>query len=112
MIESILAILCGLLLLGPVIKGKSLEKKVLQALWPFKNVIGVVALVIGVLNITSVIGITLIGAGLVLAVRAVSNIPKIGRHLQRSGQWLGQYQVLLGILVIIMGIKQLIGILD
>jgi hypothetical protein len=84
MIEAIVAILAGLLLISPVIRGTSGGGKVVGWLGPFDVVVGVVAVVVGVLNITSVMGVVLIAAGLILATSALARVPALGPHLERS----------------------------
>jgi hypothetical protein len=106
MLEAILAILCGLLLLSDLL-GDRLQNAV-GALKPFETVIGVVAIVVGVLNITSVMGVALVIAGLVLAVSAVAAIPEIGGHLASAGRWLSRFRVIIGLLILAMGIVHLL----
>jgi hypothetical protein len=49
-IEGIVAVLAGLLLISPIIRGGSAGGKVVGRLAPFDAVIGVVAVVVGVLT--------------------------------------------------------------
>ena len=99
MLEAIVAILAGLLLLSSVMRSDWL-----QPLVPFSTVIGVVALVAGVLNIASVMGIALIMAGLILAANALSGVPSIGDNLRNAGRWLDSFRVIIGLVVLILGV--------
>jgi hypothetical protein len=47
---------------------------------PFDAVIGVVAVVLGVLNIATVTGLVLIASGLILAAGALAQVPTAGHH--------------------------------
>jgi len=82
MLSSIVAILAGLALLAHWLKGGA--AKFARTLAQFDVVIGVVAIVIGVLELLSLEGILLILAGLVLSASALRSIPSIGRSLARS----------------------------
>lgn len=107
MVEAIVAILVGLMLASEALGSGS--EKLVGPLRPFKTVIGVVALVVGVLNITSVTGIALIVGGLVLATSALGSVPKIGADLQSAGQWLSRFRVVLGIIILLIGIMSLLS---
>jgi cadmium resistance protein CadD (predicted permease) len=110
-IEGIVAILAGLLLIAPVIDRSMSGSRFIAALTPFSAVIGVVAVVLGVLNILSVIGLVLIVAGLVLAADALSKVPAIGDHLERAGNALRPFRIVLGIIVLVLGIVAILGAL-
>ena len=83
--------------------------KAVLALRPFGTVIGVVALVVGILSITSVTGIMLILGGLILAASAVRSVPKVGGELARAAQWLARIGVVIGLILIVMGIVSVFG---
>lgn len=102
MLEAIVAILAGLLLLSTVMRSDWL-----QPLMPFTTVIGVVALVAGVLNIASVMGIALIMAGLILSASALANVPSIGDNLRNAGRWLDSFRIIIGLVVLILGVLAL-----
>jgi hypothetical protein len=108
-IEGIVAVLAGLLLLSPIIRGSSAGGRVVGRLAPFDAVIGIVAVVIGVLNITSVTGIVLIAAGLTLAAGALAQVPALGPHLERAGKALRPFRVVLGVVVLVIGVLALLG---
>ncbi|MGH2626428.1 MAG: hypothetical protein ACRDHY_07250 [Anaerolineales bacterium] len=109
MIEAVVAILSGLLLLSPILRRGSAGGTAVRGLAPFETVVGVIALVIGMINILSVLGLVLIAAGLVLAVGAVAQVPGVGPSLRRAGLWLAQFRILLGLLVLVMGVVALAG---
>lgn len=94
-----------MLLASEIFRGRS--QGLIGTLRPFKTVIGVVALVVGILNITSVIGIALIIGGLVLAASALASIPKVGDELQSAGRWLARFSVVLGLFILLMGVISL-----
>ncbi|WP_049753486.1 hypothetical protein ACN2MM_00635 [Alkalilimnicola ehrlichii MLHE-1] len=110
MIEGIVAILAGLLLITPIIGRGSAGAKVVGKLTPFEAVIGVVALIVGVLNVMSVTGLVLIVAGLLLAASALAKIPAIGSHLARAGKALKPFRVVIGVVVLVIGVLVLLGI--
>jgi hypothetical protein len=103
MIEAIVAILAGLLLLSEAIRGP-----IIRNLQPFQTVIGVIALVAGILNFLSLFGIVLILAGLILAINALAGVPAIGDGLTRAGRALNPFRLIIGIVVLILGIAALI----
>lgn len=109
MIEGIVAILAGLLLIAPIIRGGSAAGKIVGRLAPFDAVIGVVAVVVGVLNIASVTGLVLIAAGLILATGALAQVPAIGQHLERTGNALRPFRIALGAVVLVIGVMALLG---
>jgi cadmium resistance protein CadD (predicted permease) len=115
MITAIVAILAGLVLLAgrlgavPGI-GPGLEKFA-RWLLPFEVVIGVVALVVGILELLSLEGILLILAGLVLAISALRSIPSIGPWLGRMGNALLPFRVIIGVIILVVGLLDLVMIL-
>jgi hypothetical protein len=100
---GIVGILAGLLLLSGAIRGP-----IIRSLMPFETVIGVIALVAGILNFLSLFGIVLILAGLILAVSALSSVPSIGTSLARAGDALQPFRLILGLVVLILGVVSLI----
>ena len=105
MLEAIVAILAGLLLLAELFRGEG--QRIIGTLRPFAVVIGVVALVIGVLHIASVFGIALLLAGFILAVSALEAIPRVGNELARAGRALAPIRVVVGIVVLVLGVISL-----
>lgn len=108
MLEAIISIIGGLLLLSPLVKASSPGSRLLRQMQPFKIVVGIFALVIGIINILSLIGLTLIAAGLILALEAISQIPKLGRELKKLGRFLSNFQIVIGVLIFIMGLIKLL----
>ena len=102
MLEAIVAILAGVLLLADLFHGKG--QNLINALRPYEVVIGVVAVVIGILHLASLLGISLILAGLILAVSALQSIPRVGDDLARAGRSLAQVRTLIGIVVLVLGV--------
>ncbi len=110
MLEAIVAILAGLLLLAELFRGTG--QRIIGNLRPFAVVIGVVALVLGVLHIASVFGIALLLAGFILAVSALEAVPRVGSELARAGRSLAQLRVVIGIVVLVVGVMALVRSLD
>jgi predicted ferric reductase len=102
MLEAITAILAGLLLLADMFHGRG--ERFINSLRPYEVIIGIVAVVIGVLHVLSLFGIALILAGLILAVSALQGVPRIGDDLARAGRALAQVRTLIGIVVLVLGV--------
>jgi len=87
--------------------GKDLHK---VAVWigRFQTIVGIIAVILGILNIGSLQGIVAIIAGLVLIAGILPSIPAIGKDLAKLVKWLGGFQTLIGIIAIIVGILGLI----
>ncbi len=112
MITILIAILAGIVLLSGAFRnipsiGPSLER---LAGWlaPFGVVIGVVAIVLGVLELLSLEGILLILAGLVLAVSALRTIPSVGPSLGHLGNALSEFRYPIGVIVLALGLVDLL----
>jgi hypothetical protein len=73
-------------------------------------VIGVVALIFGVLNLLSILGITLVLAGLVLSVSSLRTVPRVGDDLARAGTAVGRYRTIIGVVALVIAILTLLGI--
>ena len=106
MVEIVIAILAGVLLLSDLARGKA--KGAIGKLQPFGVVIGVVALVLGVLHITSVLGVALLLAGFILAVSALKSVPRVGDDLARAGNALERIRTPIGAIVLIIGLIALV----
>ena len=63
------------------------------------------------LNLLSILGITLILAGLVLSVSSLRTVPRVGDNLARAGTSVGRYRHIIGIVAIAIGILTLLRIL-
>ena len=73
--------------------------------------IGIVALIVGILNLLSILGITLILAGLVLSVSSLRMVPRVGDDLARAGTAVGRYRNIIGVVALIIAILTLLRIL-
>src|SRR5439155_4903132 len=107
-LDSLVAILCGLLLLADFFAGLKGFSRAVRALRPFATVIGVVAIVLGILEIVSALGVLLVLSGFILAANALATIPKIGAKLGKSGRALASARVVVGILVLAIGVMSLL----
>ncbi len=108
MIAGLFAILAGLILLTGLLGvipalGEHLER---MAKWlgSFQGIIGIIALIIGILNIGSLTGIMLVIAGIMLAAGILQTIPALGDSLHKLAKWLGSFQTIIGIITLIVGI--------
>lgn len=112
MVTIVVAILAGLVLLTGALQkipriGPSLER---FAGWlvPFEVALGVIAIIVGLLELLSVEGILLILAGFVLAVSALRTIPSVGPALGRFGDALAQFRYILGVILLAVGLLDLV----
>ncbi|MBO3799645.1 MAG: hypothetical protein FGF52_01095 [Candidatus Brockarchaeota archaeon] len=87
--------------------GKDLAK---LARWfrRFQTVIGIIAIMLGILHL-GLQGIVAIIAGLVLALSILPAIPLIGKDLVKLAKWLREFQTLIGVIAIIIGIWGLLA---
>jgi hypothetical protein len=115
MVTIVVLILTGLVLLRGVLHyipglGPSLER---FAAWlsGFDVVIGVIALVVGILQILSLEGILLILAGVTLAVGALRTIPSLGPSLARLGNALVPFRAIFGLIILLVGVLDLLNML-
>lgn len=107
LLES-LNIIAGLVLAAGVIEalpamGKHL-KKISKFLGSFQTIIGIVALILGLMNFAGIQGIVAIVAGLVLLTGALPMIPAVGKSLEKVAKRLGAFQAFIGIIALIAGI--------
>jgi hypothetical protein len=107
MIVEITNIVAGLILAMGILPnipavGKSLEK-VAKWLGGFQTIIGVIAIIIGILYF-GLQGIVAIVAGLILAMGLLPSLPAVGKDLAKVAKWLGGFQTIIGIIAIIIGI--------
>jgi len=108
MIRAIIAILAGLLLMGDFFdKGRT--GRFVEKLRPFDATIGVTAIIFGVLNIFSLLGVLLLLGGLVLGARALASVPNVGDDLVRAGNAVGHFRTLIGFVLLILGVLAVIG---
>lgn len=107
MIIELTNIVAGLILAMGILPsipavGKSLEK-VAKWLGRFQTIIGVIAIILGILYF-GLQGIVAIIAGLILAAGILTSIPAVGKDIARVAKWLGGFQTIIGIIAIILGI--------
>ena len=107
MIVEITTIVAGLILaigLLPniIAVGKRLEK-VAKWLGRFQTVIGVIAIVVGILYF-GLQGIVAIVAGFFLAMGLLTSMPAVGKDLAKVVKWLGSFQTIIGIIAMVVGI--------
>ncbi len=115
MIVEIMNIVAGLILamgILPLIPamGKSLEK-LAKWLGRFQTIIGIIALVVGIVFFSLLQGTIAIVAGLILAMGILASIPALGKYLVKLAKALGGFQTAIGIIAIIVGVLGLAGII-
>lgn len=105
-----MAIIAGLVLLTGVLgvipaMGKHLEK-LAKWLGSFQGIIGLIALAVAILNfdIGSLIIWMLILSGIMLAAGFLEAIPAMGKHIHKLAKWLGGFQTIIGIIILVLGI--------
>ncbi|TRO48306.1 hypothetical protein E2P60_01235 [Candidatus Bathyarchaeota archaeon] len=109
MIIELTNIVAGLILAMGILPsipaiGDSLEK-VAKWLGRFQTIIGVIAIILGVLYFGDLLqSIVAIVAGLILAVGLLTSIPAIGNDIAKVAKWLGGFQTIIGVIAIILGI--------
>jgi len=101
-------VLCvGLLELIPAM-GKHIAK-LAKWLGGFQIIIGIIAIIVAILYWNFPWALVTIFAGLILAIGILPAIPAMGKHLEKLAKWLGGFQTIIGIIVLIMGILGVIG---
>ena len=108
MIYALIAILTGLLLLADTFMSMNGFDRVIAALKPYETVIGIVALVAGVLHFFSLLGIALVMGGLMLGTRALTTVPNIGDELGSASSALTPFRGLIGGTVLVLGVLTLL----
>jgi len=88
--------------------GKSLEK-LAKWLGRFQTIIGIVAIILGIIWFSWLQGLVAILAGLILCLGILPSIPALGKYLEKLAKWLGRFQTIIGVIAIIVGILGLIG---
>jgi hypothetical protein len=104
MIRAIVAVLAGLLLVGDLFNQGGRASRFVDNLRPFDAMIGITAIILGVLNLFSLLGLLLILGGLVLGARALGSVPTFGDDLVRAGDKVGAFRVLIGTVLIVLGV--------
>jgi uncharacterized membrane protein HdeD (DUF308 family) len=96
-------VLCAGILEAIPAMGKHLEK-LAKWLGSFQTIIGIIAIIIGILFFSMPQGLLAIIVGLILAMGILGAIPVMGKHLEKLAKWLGSFQTIIGIIAIIVGI--------
>ena len=103
LVISGLVLLSGSLYLIPAM-GKYLEK-LAKWLSAFQAIIGIIAIIVGIFEDADLLGrVTLIVAGLIMAVSVVTLIPAIGKYIAKFVKFLGAFQTIIGIIALVLGI--------
>lgn len=108
MLYALIAILTGLLLLADTFMSMSGFNRVISALKPYETVIGIVALIAGILHFFSLLGIALIMGGLMLGTRALTTVPNIGDELGSAADKLTPYRGIIGGVTLVLGVIALL----
>ena len=108
MLYALIAILTGLLLLADTFISMRGFNRVITALKPYETVIGIVALIAGVLHFFSLLGIALIMGGLMLGTRALTTVPSIGDELGSASSALTPFRGLIGGVTLVLGVLALL----
>ena len=96
-------VLCAGILEAIPAMGKHLEK-LAKWLGSFQTIIGIIAIIVGIIFFSIPQGLLAIIVGLILAMGILSAIPAMGKHLEKLAKFLGSFQALIGIIAIIVGI--------
>ena len=96
-------ILCVGLLEAIPAMGKHL-KKLAKWLGSFETIIGIIVIIAGLYYWSFPWALVTIFAGLILAIGILPAIPAMGKHLEKLAKWLGGFQTIIGVIVLIIGI--------
>jgi hypothetical protein len=113
MLAEIFAILAGLILLtglfGVIPAFGEYIEKFAKFIGGFQGIIGIIALILGILNLGDLLlGLMLILAGILLAIGFLQAIPMAGESIKKIAKYLGGFQTIIGIVVLILGIWNLL----
>lgn len=109
MIRALVAILAGMLLAADLFNQGGRASRFIDNLRPFDAILGITAIVLGILNLFSFLGLMLILGGLVLGARALSTVPSVGDDLVRAGDKIAGFRVLIGTVLIVLGALRFLG---
>ncbi len=107
MLGAIVAIVAGLALISGSIRLSRSIDRAGHWLNQFDVIIGVMAMVVGVLELLSVEGVLLILGGLVLAVSALGSIPP----LAKLAKALKPFKLIIGLILLALGIIGIVSLL-
>jgi len=103
-------ILCVGMLEAIPFMGKYLAK-LAKWLGGFQTIIGIIVIIAGIYWWSFPWALVTIFAGLILAIGILPAIPALGNHLEKLAKWLGGFQTIIGLIVLIIGILGVIGYL-
>lgn len=108
MLASLVAILAGLVLLTGLLGvipafGEHLERFA-KFIGSFQGLIGIIAIIVGILELWSGTGLILIIAGIMLAAGILQTLPGIGDEMRRLAKFLGSFQTIIGIVTLFVGV--------
>jgi uncharacterized membrane protein HdeD (DUF308 family) len=101
-----LVLLSGSLYVIPAM-GKYLEK-LAKWLGGFQGAIGIVSIIVALVWWDGLYSVFLIVVGLILAASIMSMIPALGKSIAKLTKFLGAFQVIIGIIALILGIVKIV----
>jgi hypothetical protein len=104
-----LVMLAGLMGAVPAL-GEHLEK-LAKWLGSFEGIIGIIAIIIGIIYFSIPMGLLLIVAGIILAIGLLQALPMVGDTLKKLVKALSGFHTIFGIIFLLLGILGLIGII-
>lgn len=116
MLVGLMLIVCGLVLLTGSLylipaMGKHLER-LAKFLGGFQGIIGIIAVILAIWDmIDGSVGlgnIILLLVGLMLAASTMSALPAVGKYIAKLTKALGAFQIIVGIIALVVGIIELI----
>ncbi len=107
MLAAVLAILAGILLLADSLGKFSGFDTLVRNLRPYQTIIGVLALVWGIFNIFSLLGIVMILSGVILGANALVTVPKVGDEFTGAAKALAPFAAIIGAAALIFGVLRL-----
>lgn len=112
MLVEIMNILGGLILCASILSAIPAVGEYMEgfALWlgSFKVLIGIIAILLALLVWSRGQSVVAILVGLILVIGILPKIPALGEYLYRFAKWLKSFQVIIGIVAILVGIAGLV----
>ena len=107
MLAALIAILAGILLLADSLGKFQGMDSLVRTLRPYQTIIGIVALIWGVFNFLSLLGIVMILAGVILGANALVTVPKVGDDFTGAAKALAPFAAIIGAAALIFGFLRL-----
>lgn len=107
MLAALIAILAGILLLADSLGKYQGMDSLVRTLRPYQTIIGIVALIWGVFNFLSLLGIVMILAGVILGANALVTVPKVGDDFTGAAKALAPFAAIIGAAALIFGVLRL-----